>query len=101
MDRADVAASFQKCAVTYLRDNLIRAARDRNEKVLVLGGGVSANGVLRDSFEDHKDEFRIYYPELRYCTDNAAMIASAAYYRIRNGDSPSELTLNADPGLEI
>lgn len=101
VDRADVAASFQKCAVTYLRDNLIRAARDRDEKVLVLGGGVSANGALRDGFGTLKDEFRIYYPELRYCTDNAAMIASAAYYRIRNGDSPSELTLNADPGLEI
>jgi len=66
-----------------------------------LAGGVSANSYIRSEFEKLKEKgISVYYPEMVLCTDNAAMIASAAYYRYINGEF-SDLNLNAVPNLKI
>ena len=72
-----------------------------NINKIALAGGVSANSYIRNSFESlKKDGYEIYYPDLKLCTDNAAMIASAGYYNFVNGKI-SDLTLNAIPNLKL
>ena len=97
--KADVAASFQKNVVTVLADNTFEAAARERMDVVALAGGVSANGALRAVFEHRAKEkgIRLYMPNLEYCTDNAAMIASAAYFSREQAD----LTLNADPSMKL
>ena len=70
--------------------------------LLVLAGGVSANSFLRATFDKaaKKKGIKLYYPELKYCTDNAAMIASCGYYEYMNGKRDS-LDLNAYPSLQM
>lgn len=98
--REDIAASFQKAAVGTLVRNTFEAARREGLGRVVLAGGVSANAVLREQALAHKD-CEIYLPKLEYCTDNAAMIASAAYYRLMGGCEAAPFSLNADPSLEL
>jgi N6-L-threonylcarbamoyladenine synthase len=81
---ADLAASFQAAVVEVLYEKTIRAAREFGVKEIVVGGGVSANQALREAFLA-QEEFKVYIPALKYCTDNAAMIASAGYYRYALG----------------
>ncbi len=79
----DLAASFQAAAVDTLFTKTIKAARQFGVKEIVVAGGVSANKVLRETFLG-QEEFKIHIPPLALCTDNAAMIASAGYYRFIN-----------------
>jgi N6-L-threonylcarbamoyladenine synthase len=81
---ADMAASFQAAAVDVLFNKTIRAAREFDVKEIIVGGGVSANRALREAFLQ-QDEFTVHIPLLQYCTDNAAMIASAGYFRYALG----------------
>lgn len=82
-------------------DNSLKAAKKLNIKTIALAGGVSANSYIRQQFMDlEKQGYKIYYPEPILCTDNAAMIASAGYYRYVSGVT-SDLTLNAVPNLKI
>ena len=76
--------------------------RPQNEPIkLVLAGGVSANSYIRNAFlELEKENVEIYMPDLKLCTDNAAMIASAGYYNYLAGKK-SDLTLNAVPNLKL
>ena len=69
---------------------------------IVLAGGVSANTFIRKKFDELSEEknIKIYYPELKLCTDNGAMIASAGYYEFING-KVSGLDLNAIPNLTL
>ena len=101
--KADVARSFQSVAMGMLVDSTERALKKYRERTLVIAGGVSANSELRRRALEMTESLgaRCYFPDMKLCTDNAAMIASAAYYDIRSGKAPSELTLNADPSLEI
>ncbi len=99
--KADVAASFQKAVVELLLDNVFEAARRTGIKKIVLGGGVSANRELREQALRRQEANEIYFPALCDCTDNAAMIASAAFYAIRRGCRAADLTLNADPSCEL
>lgn len=94
--RSDIAASFQNSVVGMLAENTFEAARRAGISKIALAGGVSANGTLRNEFirRGKKENIEIFLPELRYCTDNAAMIASAAYYRYVKGERAG-LDLNA------
>jgi N6-L-threonylcarbamoyladenine synthase len=81
---ADLAASFQAAVVDVLFNKTLKAAREFNVKQIVVGGGVSANTLLRNAFLA-QTEFPINIPPLSLCTDNAAMIASAGYFRYISG----------------
>ncbi len=92
--KEDVAASFQK-AVT---DVLVQAIFHTNSKVIAVAGGVAANSGLRNALKERgeKEGVEVYFPHINLCTDNAAMIAGAAYY-IKEDD----FDINADSSLEL
>ncbi len=81
---ADVAASFQKALVDALVEKTVRAAKEHNVTEILLAGGVSANQLLRREMRA-RSELPVRYPPLELCTDNAAMIAAAAYQRYLGG----------------
>ena len=96
MVREDVAASFQEAAVTQLFNTTLNAAKRTGVKDIAIAGGVSANLCLRSRFDSLKEQgYNIYYPQLKYCTDNAAMIGAEAYYAIKSGKEMSPLSLDA------
>lgn len=80
----DLAASFQAAVIDVLYTKTMQAARQYGVREIVIGGGVSANQALRAAFEG-QNEFKVHIPPLKYCTDNAAMVAAAGYARYRMG----------------
>jgi N6-L-threonylcarbamoyladenine synthase len=101
INKADLCASFEKTVTDILITNTKRAAKQINTQKIALAGGVSANSYIRKEFlKLEEDGFKIYYPEFVLCTDNAAMIASSAYYNYLAGNT-SDLKLNAVPNLKI
>ncbi len=80
----DLAASFQAAVVDVLFAKTMEAAREYNVRQIVVAGGVSANESLRKTFLD-QDEFPVNIPSLSFCTDNAAMVAAAGYFRFVHG----------------
>ena len=102
IDIRDFAASYQQAIADALLKNTITACKQTGLKKLCLAGGVSANSFLRAAFdkEAKKHGISLYYPELRYCTDNAAMIASCGYYEYMAGKRDT-LDLNACPSLQM
>lgn len=98
----NVAASFQQAVLDILVDKSFKLANETGSKKIVLAGGVAANQGLREMMEARgtKEGIQIYYPSRILCTDNAAMIGSAAYYNYRKG-LISELSLNAEPNLGL
>jgi N6-L-threonylcarbamoyladenine synthase len=99
---ADVAASFQEAVVDVLVTKARRAAREVGAKGLCLGGGVAANRALRDRVVQacREDGRRAFVPSRAMCTDNAAMIAAAGWWRLR-ADGPSPLDTGASPNLGL
>ena len=101
VNKADLCASFEKYVTDILLNNTLKAAEQLGINKIALAGGVSSNSYIRQSFiELQKQGYEVYYPEPILCTDNAAMIASAGYYRYISGVT-SDLTLNAVPNLKI
>lgn len=81
---ADLAASFQEAVVDVLVGKTLMAARMTGAKDILVAGGVSANKALRNALQK-QTEFKIHIPPLYLCTDNAAMIAGAGYFRYQAG----------------
>lgn len=98
----DVAASFQQAVLDVLVDKSFRLAKEKGSKKIVIAGGVAANRCLRFMMEDRakKEGIEIFYPSKILCTDNAAMIGSAAYYNYINGNQ-SELGFTVEPNLSL
>lgn len=102
INRADVAASFQQAVMDVIVKKAIDACKMRNEKRLVLAGGVAANSKLREmlGLECKKRGIKLYYPEPILCTDNGAMIACAAYYKYMK-EGADGFDMDAYPYLEL
>lgn len=99
---ADVAASFQAACVEVLVVKARRAAKQIGARTVALGGGVAANSLLRAEMKSmcETDRLHLVLPSMAMCTDNAAMIASAGWYRLRS-DGPSALDTGAHPNLKL
>ncbi|MDD3706349.1 MAG: tRNA (adenosine(37)-N6)-threonylcarbamoyltransferase complex transferase subunit TsaD, partial [Clostridiaceae bacterium] len=102
IDPADVAASFQEAVTDVLSAKLIKAALDKKSEYAVLAGGVASNSRLRElmKLRGEQSGIKVAYPSAVLCTDNAAMIGCAAYYRYITG-ARSDFTLNAVPNLSL
>ncbi len=87
INKADLAASFQKVAVTSIVSKTKKALKDYKINNLIVAGGVAANSILREALSDmcKENNIRLSIPPLKYCTDNAAMIAAAGYYAYKLG----------------
>ena len=101
-DVADVAASFQAAIVDVLVEKLVGAARDTGIRTMVAGGGVAANSALRERLLDLAvgGDVRVVLPGLSLCTDNAAMVAAVAAYRLAS-DGPTPLDAPVVPNLRL
>lgn len=102
INKEDLAASFQETACDILVKKTMRAVEKYNVKQLLLAGGVSANSYLRFKLQEECDKMNIELlkPDIKYCTDNAAMIGAAGYYAYKNGDI-ADYDLNPNPGLDL
>jgi len=101
INKADLCKSFEATCTDVLIENIKIAIKQTGLKTVCLAGGVSANSYIRDEFlKLQEDGIKIYMPDLKLCTDNAAMIASAGYYNFEAGNI-SDLSLNAKPDLKL
>lgn len=102
VNRADLAASFQKAVVDVLVEHTMQAAHDYHMDKVAIAGGVASNGTLREAMSRacEKAGFKFYRPSPIYCTDNGAMIGVAAYYEYIKGTRHG-WDLNAVPNLKL
>ena len=101
INKADLCASFQKTVTEMLVENTKNAIKQTGIKTLAIGGGVSANSYIRNEFLKLENEgIKVYMPDIKLCTDNAAMIASAGFYNFIAGKQDG-LDLNAVPNLKL
>ena len=99
---ADLVASFQKAVVDVLVDHTVAAAQEYGFRQVAMAGGVASNSALRNAMKTRcgREGIQLFYPPPVLCTDNAAMIGSAAYYEYMAGKR-SGWDLNAVPGLKL
>ena len=102
IDAAGFAASFRRAVVDLLVEKLMLAAQDTGASQVALAGGVASNRLLRRMFFDEAQSrgLKAFAPPPALCTDNAAMIGSAAFYRLMRGEV-APLTLNAQPSVRL
>ncbi|HEV2811545.1 MAG TPA: tRNA (adenosine(37)-N6)-threonylcarbamoyltransferase complex transferase subunit TsaD [Acidimicrobiales bacterium] len=98
----DVAASFQQAVVDVLVAKTRAAARETGARTVCLGGGVAANSALREQVLDAcaEDGLNGFLPSRSMCTDNAAMVAAAGWWRLQS-DGPTALDVGAEPNLGL
>jgi len=93
--KADIAASFQKAVTDLLVTKIKKAVEETNRKDVIIAGGVAANKFIRSEFKELEDSLgiKVYYPDLKYCGDNAAMIAFVGSMMSANkkGNNPSQV----------
>lgn len=96
LNQADLAASFQKVAIESITSKVKKAIIDKNIKTVIVAGGVAANQGLRNEMTKIAEELNVdlSIPPMKYCTDNATMIAAAGYYAYLDGRR-ADLTLNS------
>jgi N6-L-threonylcarbamoyladenine synthase len=101
--KADVAAAFQKAAFEQVITKAVEACLVNKVKYLFVAGGVSANQYLRSelTFRAKEKAIEVYVPPMKYCTDNAAMIGVAAYYKSKDEKNFSALDFSAQPSLKL
>ncbi|MBU9726407.1 tRNA (adenosine(37)-N6)-threonylcarbamoyltransferase complex transferase subunit TsaD [Diplocloster modestus] len=102
VNEADIAASFQQAVIDVLIRNAMQAVDDYQADTLAIAGGVASNGTLREAVQKACQEkgVRFCHPSPILCTDNAAMIGTAAYYEYRRGVRHG-FDLNAVPNLKL
>lgn len=102
INREDLCASFQASVTEVLVNKTLKLAKEREVKQIIVAGGVSANKGLKELFfSKAPKEIEVCIPSIKYCTDNAAMIAVAGYYQYMKTKQADDLTLNADASLEL
>lgn len=101
INKADLCASFEKIVTEILIENLKKAIKRTKIEAVAIAGGVSANSYIRNEIlKLQSEKLKIYMPDLKLCTDNAAMIAASGYYNYIIGKR-NNLDLNAIPNLKI
>lgn len=105
INNSDLVASFQKSVVDVLVKKSMKALEEKKCSTIMIAGGVAANSALRDKMDEEceKRGVKLYYPKMVYCTDNAAMIGAAAYYKImtKKDEALADLNLNGIATLNI
>lgn len=98
----DLCASFQDVVSEILVNKTFKAAEEYQVKQIIVAGGVSANKGLKERFaKENKTGIEVCIPSIKYCTDNAAMIAVAGYYQYKISKDSAGLRMNALPSLEL
>ncbi|NLZ47911.1 MAG: tRNA (adenosine(37)-N6)-threonylcarbamoyltransferase complex transferase subunit TsaD [Clostridiales bacterium] len=102
INKADVAASFQKAVIDVLTQNVLKTCKEKGVNKIAIAGGVASNSSLRKTLIDvaGKEGIKVLFPSPVLCTDNAAMIGSAAYFNLMKG-KVTPFNLNAKPNLKL
>lgn len=100
--KKDLATSFQNTVVEIITKKTMKALKDYNVNNLIVAGGVAANKGIREKLQElcEKENINYSFPDIKYCTDNAAMIAASGYYAYMLGHR-ADLTLNPKSGLDL
>ena len=103
VNKEDVCASFSHEAIDELVEKTIRGAKEHKCLKIALAGGVAGNSYLRKAMTEKAKEhgISVFYPPLPLCGDNAGMIASAGYFKLKYSDFESDLSIDAQPSLPI
>ena len=98
INKADVAASFQQAVVDVLKDNVLLTCKKKNIDTIAIAGGVASNSTLRETLinEAGKKGIKVLFPTPILCTDNAAMIAEAAYYKLKTAKNEEDCFAGLD-----
>ncbi|PKL01210.1 MAG: tRNA (adenosine(37)-N6)-threonylcarbamoyltransferase complex transferase subunit TsaD [Tenericutes bacterium HGW-Tenericutes-1] len=101
INNADFSRSFQEAVTDVLVHKTAKAAKTYQVKQIIVAGGVAANRGLRAKMLERITFVPVYFPSMQYCTDNAAMIAAAGYFKYQKTQTPSDFYLNADSRLVL
>ena len=100
-NKENLCASFQDAVKEVLVNKTISLADKLGVKNIIVAGGVSANKGLKEEFSKYQDKYNISIPSIKYCTDNAAMIAAAGFYQYQKYKTYDDLTINPKASLDI